>query len=388
MVFSMYMPTRILFGEGALRKLVRENLPGKKALIVTGGTSTEKLGYIQRLQQLLTKNRAHVESVVYRGVTPNPTIQQVEECVALARESQCDFLIGLGGGSSIDTAKAAAVLLTNEGEIWNYASGGSGGAKPVVNQPMPLVAIPTTAGTGSEADPWMVITNGETNEKIGFGGSKTFPVLAVVDPELMQSVPPRTAAFQGFDALFHAVEGYISVAANPVSDLYALKSIGLISAHLAQAVGEDRDAEAVGAVALASTLSGVVESLSSCVSQHAMEHTLSAFHPKLPHGAGLIMLSGAYFERVLPFCPERFTDMAEAMGAKRPAKPEDFLTELQKLRTACGVDGLKMSDYGIGREDFEAYADNALETGRSLFSCDREELTREDVAAIYEKSFA
>jgi alcohol dehydrogenase len=119
-----------------------------------------------------------------------------------------------------------------------------------------------------------------------------------------------------------------------------------------------------------------------------MEHTLSAFHPELPHGAGLIMLSGAYFERVLPFCPERFADMAEAMGAKKPAKPEDFLAELKKLRTACGVDGLKMSGYGIGREDFGAYADNAMETGRSLFSCDREELSREDVVAIYEKSFA
>lgn len=388
MAFSMYMPTRIVFGEGALRRLVRENLPGKKALIVTGGTSTEKFGYIERLQQLLIKNKTHAESVVYRGVTPNPTIEQVEACVALARENECDFLIGLGGGSSIDTAKAAAVLLTNGGKVWDYASGGTGGAKPVVNRPMPLVAIPTTAGTGSEADPWMVITNGETNEKIGFGGSKTFPVLAVVDPELMQSVPPRAAVYQGFDAFFHAVEGYISVAANPVSDLYALKSIELIAGKLEASITGERDAGAVADVALASTLSGIVESLSSCVSQHAMEHTLSAFHSELPHGAGLIMLSGAYFERVLPFCPERFSDMAEAMGAKKPARPEDFLTELQKLRAACGVDGLKLSDYGIGRESFGAYADNAMEAGRSLFSCDREELTRDDVAAVYEKSFA
>lgn len=387
MKFSYYMPTRILFGEGSLNRLVREQLPGDKALIVTGGTSTTKLGYIDRLRQLLQKNKAHPASVVYDKVAPNPTMSHVEECIALARAESCDFIIAIGGGSCIDTAKAVALLLTNGGGIWDYANGGTGGAKPVQKPSMPLIAIPTTAGTGSEADPWMVITNEKTNEKIGFGNNKTFPVLSVVDSELMQTVPSRAAAYQGFDALFHAVEGYLSVAANVMSDLYALKSMALIAGNLPASVKGEKDTQAVANVTLASTLSGIVESTSSCVSQHAMEHTLSAFHPELPHGAGLIMLSKAYFTRFLPVCPDRFVNMAEAMGAAVPAKPEDFLAILTELQEHCGVSNLKMSDYGIRKEDLATYAENAMETGFTLFSCDRTGLTREDVAAIYEQAW-
>lgn len=387
MKFSYYMPTRILFGEGSLNRLAREQLPGKKALIVTGGTSTAKLGYIDRLRKLLQKNKAHPESVVYDKVAPNPTMGHVEECTALARTEDCDFIIALGGGSCIDTAKAVALLLTNGGDIWNYANGGTGGSQPVQTPSMPFIAIPTTAGTGSEADPWMVITKETTNEKIGFGNNKTFPVLAVVDSELMQSVPSRTAAFQGFDALFHAVEGYLSLAANFMSDMYALKSMALIAGNLPAAVSGEKNAEAVANVTLASTLSGIVESTSSCVSQHAMEHTLSAFHPELPHGAGLIMLSRAYFARFLEACPERFADMAEAMGAASPAKPEDFITLLTELQVRCGVSNLRMSDYGIQKEALTACAENAMETGVTLFACDRAELKREDVVAIYEQAW-
>ena len=387
MFFQHFIPVRILFGEGSLKRIARESLPGSKALIVTGGSSTTKLGYIDRLQELLQKNRAHVESIVYRDVMPNPTLRNVEKCAALARKHNCDFLIALGGGSSIDTAKAAALLLANGGELWDYAPGGTGGCETIPNKPLPVIAIPTTAGTGSEADPWMVVTNEKTSEKIGLGNSKTFPVLSIVDPELMYSVPPQLAAFQGFDAFFHAVEGYLSVTANPVSDLYALKSIALIGDNLKAAVAPEPNPEAVAQVALASTLSGLVEAASSCTSHHAMEHALSALHPRLPHGAGLIMLSMAYFRHFAPLCPERFSDMAKAMRADTADGPAGFLSALEKLQEACGVAGLKMSDYGITPQRFGEYADNAMETGRMLFACDRTPLEREDVIAIYEQSY-
>lgn len=383
MKFSYYMPSRILFGAGSVQKLARTRLPGKKALIITGGTSTTRLGYVDKIQKLLAENSA--ESIVYDKVQPNPTLANVDACAALCREQHCDFVIGLGGGSSIDTAKAAAAMATNDGNYWDYVYGGSGKRQKIANDPLPIIAITTTAGTGTEADPWAVITNGE--EKIGFGGDRFFPTLSIVDPELMTTVPPRLTAFQGFDALFHATEGYIAKIANPISDMYALKSIELIGKSLAKAVTNGQDIEARSDIALANTLSGFVETMSSCTSEHAMEHALSALHPNLPHGAGLIMLSLSYYPEFASVCADRFIDMARALGKTNASQPSDFVDALQQLQQDCGVADLKMSDYQIDHTNFGKYADNALETMSGLFRIDRRTLSREDIIRIYQNSY-
>ena len=202
--FSYYMPTRIFFGPGSVKKLARAGLPAGRGLLVTGGSSTTKLGYVDKVCAVL--GEAGHEMTVYRGVQPNPTIETVRACAAIARQEGCTFVVGLGGGSSIDTAKAVAAMATNDGDWWDYIYGGSGKRQKLKNQPLPIVAITTTAGTGTEADPWTVITNGE--EKIGGGSDKTFPAISIVDPDFMMSVPPHLTAYQGFDALFHACEGY------------------------------------------------------------------------------------------------------------------------------------------------------------------------------------
>lgn len=383
MGFRYYLPTRILFGAGALDKLAKAALPAGKALLITGGASTTRLGYVDRVCAALTAG-GH-ESVIYRDVQPNPTIEGVRACAALARSEGCTFVVGLGGGSSIDTAKAAAVMATNDGDWWDYIYGGSGGRKRPAAQPLPIVAIPTTAGTGTEADPWTVITNGD--EKIGGGGDFTFPTFAVVDPDLMASVPPILTAYQGFDALFHACEGFIATIANPISEMFSLKSIELLGKSLARAVADGTDRAARADVALASTLSGFVETLSSCTSEHAIEHALSAFHPQLPHGAGLIMISRAYFTAFADACGDQFIQMARALGKTDAAHPMDFVDALSALQSACGVDALRMSDYGVDPNDFGKYADNALATTGGLFKLDAKPLSREDVIAILEKSY-
>lgn len=383
MGFNYYMPTRIFFGAGSVKKLAKTRLPGKKALLITGGSSTTKLGYVDLVRSLLTQ--AGAETVLYDGVQPNPTIDSVRACAALVREQGCDFVVGLGGGSSIDTAKATAVAAANPGDYWDYVYGGTGGGKRMEHDPLPIVAITTTAGTGTEADPWMVVTHGE--EKIGSGGDKTFPTLSIVDPELMSTVPPRMTAYQGFDALFHAVEGYIATIASPITDMYALRSIELIGKSLPRAVADGMDMDARADVALANTLSGFVESMSSCVSEHSIEHALSAFHPKLTHGAGLIMLSLAYFETFLGVCDERFIDMARALGKTDANRAEDFLEALADLQRACGVDELRMSEFGITEEKFGDYADNARATMGALFKLDRKQLSREDVIDILHRSY-
>ncbi|MBS5280717.1 MAG: iron-containing alcohol dehydrogenase [Butyricicoccus pullicaecorum] len=377
--FSYYMPTRIFFGAGSVKKLSRAPLPAGRGLLITGGSSTTKLGYVDKVCAALAE--AGHEMTVYRDVQPNPTIENVRECAAIAREQKCTFVVGLGGGSSIDTAKAAAVMATNDGDWWDYVYGGSGKGQKIKNQPLPIVAITTTAGTGTEADPWTVVTNGE--EKIGGGNDKTFPTLSIVDPDFMMTVPPHLTAYQGFDALFHACEGYLATIASPVSEMYSLKAIELIGKSLPRAVQDGSDAEARADVALANTLAGFVESLSSCTSEHAIEHAMSGFHPKLPHGAGLIMISLEYYKLFADVCADKFAHMAHALGRA----DGDFVAALAELQKQCGVDNLKMSDYGMENGDFGKYADHAFADMGGLFRVDAKQLTRDDVIGILSRSY-
>jgi len=385
-IFNQFIPTNLLFGCGSIKKLATEQLPGKMALIViSSGTSMRKYGYLDQVIELLAKNGA--TAVVYDKILPNPIHYHVMEAAALCKQEQCDFVIGLGGGSSIDSAKSIAVMACNPGDYWDYIHGGTGKGQPTSGGALPVVAIPTTAGTGTEADPWTVITHEERNEKIGFGNASTFPVLSIVDPELMVSVPAHLTAYQGFDAFFHAAEGYIARIASPISDLYALKSIRLLYQYLPTAVTDGANMEARSNVALASTLSGMVESTSSCTSEHSLEHAMSAYYPALPHGAGLIMLSVAYFTAFAQVVPERFMQMAEAMTGQRSQDPMDFVHALAHMQKACGVSELKMSEWGITEADLPRFVQNARENMGALFGLDPVALTNEKFLQIYKDSF-
>ncbi|MFR8088326.1 MAG: iron-containing alcohol dehydrogenase [Lachnospirales bacterium] len=388
MQFEYFVPSKILFGPGKLAELHKQILPGKKALIViSAGKSMRANGYLKRVQAEL--EMAGVESVIFDKILPNPIHKHVMEGAALAKAESCDFVVGLGGGSSIDSAKSIAVMATNPGDYWDYISGGSGKEKPVVNAPLPIVAITTTAGTGTEADPFTVITKEDTEEKIGFGVDGTFPVLSIVDPELMASVPAHLTAYQGFDALFHSTEGYLNRTANPISDMFALKAIELIGKSLPTAVKNGQDLEARTNVALANTLAGMVESLSGCISEHSIEHALSAYHPALPHGAGLIMISAAYYENFAKKeeCAERMVQMAKALGDEDAREPMDFVKRLRALQKACGVDDLKMSEYGVDGNDLLKYAVKARDTMGGLFEVDPVLVTEEDCVWILKESY-
>ncbi len=390
MSFRFFVPTHLLFGAGCLSKLRKQRLPGQRALIViSNGRSTRANGYLARVEEEL--HAAGVETHVYDGVLPNPVLENVAAGAALARSAHCDFIVGLGGGSSIDCAKAIAVMATNDGSFWDYLFGGTAGRKKMKADPLPLVAIPTTAGTGTELDPWMVVSNEETHEKIGGGNDRCFPVLSVVDPELMTTLPPRLTAFQGFDALFHGIECYLSKQASPLSDLFSREVVSSVAGHLARACTNGQDIAAREQVAYGSTLAGVSMTLSSNGSHHAMEHALSAFHHELPHGEGLILLSRAYFGHLAYHVPEvadRLVDLARLMGRPDASDPHDFLTALDELLHACGVAGLRMSDHGITPDEIPALARNARETMGMLFATDRFSLTETDVERIYAKALA
>ena len=388
MGFNMYIPTRTLFGAGKLNKLKDQDMPGKKAMIViSNGKSTRENGYLARTEEQL--KLAGVETVVFDKVEPNPLKSTVMLGSLFARENGCDFIVALGGGSCIDASKAIAIMATNPGDLWDYIQSGTGKRKVIGVKPLPIVAITTTAGTGSETDAGAVITNERTYEKVGIKGRALFPVLAIVDPELMKSVPPEFTAFQGWDALSHSMEGYINNKTSLMSDMYAITAIENVGRYLARAVKNGTDMEARERVAFGNYLSGVVMCVGTTSSQHSLEHAMSAYHQDLPHGAGLIMLSKAYFTHFINkhVCDERFVQMARAMGMEEAKEPMDFITMLVELQKDCGVADLKMSDYGIRRSEFETLAKNAKDSMGGLFSVDRSELSIEDCILIYEASY-
>lgn len=286
-----------------MNNLHKQDMPGRKALLViSNGRSIRTNGYLDRVEEQLSLRA--VESVLFDRVESNPLVSTVMEGGLSARENGCDMVVALGGGSVIDAAKAIAVTATNEGDYWDYVSGGMGKAQSLKQKPLPVVTIPTTAGTGSETDAACVVTNDKTHEKTGFGHPSLYPVLAVIDPELMLTVPPTFTAYQGFDALFHSIEGYVSNRANPMSDLYALEAIGNVSRYLPEA-----------------------------------------------------------------------------------DKPEDFIAALEALKEKCGVADLKMSDYGISRDEASKFALNAKDTMGRLFTLDRITLSDADCQKIYKESY-
>ena len=367
--YDMYIPTRVMFGAGMLNKLSEQPMPGRRALIIiSNGKSTRANGYLARTEEQLHK--AGVETCIFDGVASNPTV-------------------ALGGGSVMDCAKAIAVMATNEGELWDYVPIGSGKGQPIAVKPLPIVAVTTTAGTGSETDNSGVITKEDTFEKAFVGDASLFPVLSIVDAELMKSVPATFTAYQGFDALFHSTEGYIAKGANLMSDMYALEAICNIAEYLPRAIKDGNDLEARTRVAFGNTLSGGVMCLTLITSEHALEHALSAYHPNLPHGAGLIMVSRAYYKYFIEHhaCDDRFIRMAQAMGMPEATKPEDFLTALTRLQEACGVADLKMSDYGITPDEFETLMRNTREVMGVMFTSDRVQMSDEDIVEVYRQSY-
>ena len=388
MNFDFNNPTRILFGSGKLDELGSRPMPGKKALLLmSGGRSAKVSGaYDRTLKQM---EKAGVEIAEFAKVMENPVKEMVMEGAAFARENGCDFIVALGGGAVLDSAVAIAAMATNPGDLWDYVNGGTGKAQPLVNPGLPIVTITLTAGTGSEVNCWGVISNLETNEKSGFGDPSLVPVLAVVDPELMRTVPAKYTAYQGFDALFHNTEVMMSNGVNILSEAIALSAIENIASYLPRAVKDGNDLEAREHVAYGSTMAGITMQLTSTTAQHSMEHAMSAYHHDLPHGAGLIMISKAFAEFFIKkhACDAQFIKMAKAMGIKDADKPEDFITALVDLQKTCGVADLKMSDYGMKKEECMTLAVNARETMGGLFLANPCPMSDEECAGIFEESY-
>ena len=396
--YTFFAQTRVLFGAGKLAELGDAPLPGRRALVVTtGGKSVKANGYLDRT--LAELDRAGVSHVLFDRIEPNPLRKTVNDGGWLAHTEGCDFVLALGGGSVMDGCKGICAVAANpvvaaDGtesarDIWDYVMGGTARGMHIQNDPLPLVCVTTTAGTGSEVDAGAVISCEENDEKLRLGDPRLMPVLAVVDPELMLTVPARLTAFQGFDALFHSVECFIANNHNPMGDMICREGIRNAAAALPTCVNEGSDIDARTELAFANTLGGYAMVCSGCCGCHGTEHAMSAHHHDLPHGAGLIMIARAYHQHMIGVhaCDERYIEMARLMGNASASEPADFIAELERLMATCHVDDLKMSDWGITEDELDAMATNGLSANAALYAHDPSPLSHDDVLAILRASF-
>ena len=370
------------FGKGA-----REELPGeiksrgfKKAFVVTDKSLVE-CGLINKVTDVL--QRAEIPYEVYSDVKPNPSIKNVTDGVEACRNSGADVIVAVGGGSSIDTAKGVSIVMTNP-ERSDIVS--LNGASNTINRGMPLIALPTTAGTAAEVTINYVITDEEREIKMVCVDPHDIPILAIIDSELMASMPKSIAASTGMDALTHAVEGYITKAHNTMSDMFHMKAIQIIFDNLAKAVNE-KDEDAINNMGYAQYIAGMGFSNVGLGIVHSMAHQLGAVYDT-PHGLANAILLPTVMKFNGEVCYERFRDILKGLGihADNFTKEEVIKTFIEKIKDLSEQVGITQTvkDTGAKEEDFPMLADKAMQD--PCKPGNPREVTKEDFIELFRQA--
>ncbi len=339
--FSFQLPTRIEYGMGVFSSLATETsrLGARKAVIITDKGLREVLSDEAMVRPL---ERAGIKVAVFDEVEPNPKDKDVEKGAALVREFGAEALVALGGGSPIDCAKAISVLVSHGGNRIKLYEGKSKVTRPS----LPWIAVPTTAGTGSEVTFSSVITDSENKYKMSVRSPLMAAEVALVDPELTYTVPPKTTAATGVDALTHAIEAYTVICSEPISDALALHAVGLIAGSLRDAVRDGRNAKARQDMMLGSLLAGLAFSHSDVGSVHCMAESLGGVYD-LPHGVCNAILLPYVMEYNMAYCRDKYAAVAQAMGAGDTAG-----AAVEAVKTLCRDVGLpELSSLGIDPSD-------------------------------------
>jgi choline dehydrogenase len=359
-VRAVEVPTRLVHGPGALARLgdVLGELGVARPMLVTD-PGVAAAGLADRALELLD------EAVVFDQVRPNPDIELVDRGALIYRESACDGLVGLGGGSSIDTAKSIGLVAQHGGSILDL----EWGRDPIVHRVPPLVAVPTTAGTGSEVTLWAVITDHERRIKFNVGGTPLIgPHVALVDPELMLGLPPAVTAATGMDALSHAIECYTCDYHQPFNDAVALLAIELVAGWLRTAVADGSNLEARTHMAHAATLGGLAYGTESAGAAHAMSQSAGGVHD-CPHGALTARVLGPVCEFNAPADPERYARIAVGLGVDtggmdRLEAALAGVEEVYRLTDDVGIP--TMAELGFSEEEIPKLAKIALEDPQTV----------------------
>lgn len=379
MAREFIVPGKIISGSGALEAAESAlNAFGKKALIVTDKVMID-LGNCAKVESAL-KNEG-VDYVIYSDITGEPTDVMIDGGAKVYKEKGCDFIVALGGGSPIDSMKAIASLIENGGSISDYMG-------KVIDVPVPpMVAIPTTAGTGSEATQFTIITDTKKDIKMLLKGAVLMPTLAIIDPQFTMTAPPKITAATGLDALCHAVEAYTSRKAQTLSDTFAVSAVKRIFKFLPVAFKDGKNEEARVEMSVAALEAGIAFNNASVTVIHGMSRPIGAlFH--VAHGLSNAMLMKECLKFALPGAYDRFADLGRAIGAAKAedsdeAAAEKFLKEIENITKVLETPTLE--EYGIDREKFFSVIDkmsfDAMASGSPQNT--KRDVSEEDVKQIY-----
>jgi len=385
MAFDMFVAGRIRFGCGAVSEVgeVAKKTGGKRALLVTDAVLAE-MKTAERIEKLLKD--AGIQTWVFSDVEPEPSVETTDAAAELAREKGCDLVVGLGGGSSMDVAKAVSVLVTNDGSAARYQ-----GLGLVEKAGVCRIMIPTTAGTGSEVTFTSVLIRKSDGFKGGINDEKLFPDYSILDPELTVTMPPRVTAATGMDALIHALEAYVGRQASPFSDMFAEEALVRIGRWIRVAVKNGRDIEARSEMMLAALYGGIALANAGVGACHALSYPLGAVYG-VGHGVGNALLIPYVARYNCQAAPERYADAAELLGYlqdgsdplfERAELCADVLEELVfDLELPATLEDL---DVGITPESLEGLAEKAMAVSRPMENNPRE-MKAEDCVNIYKEA--
>lgn len=375
MEFQYYLPVNLVFGRGKADVIgERAAALGTRALIVTGGSSTRKSGLLDRAIKQLEDHG--VSYVLFDKAEPNPLTTTVWKGAETARREGCDFILSIGGGSSLDTGKGIAFLAVNEGDISDYIYG-----KKTSNKALPVLAVPTTCGTGSEGNGFAVMTNPDTLDKKSLRCSAIIPACSIVDPQLMMTMPGNILASVGFDALCHNIDAYLSATSQPLTELMALEGVRLAAESLVSLYEGSKDLNHWDQLSLASTLGGMVINTAGVTALHGMEHPVSGLKDAV-HGRGLAALAPFVFEASIKGAPHKFSALSRLLGGEGEW---DFTDQIRSLITRLGLtEGLK--DMGVEESDLNWLTENCFKVSAPSMANHPVVFTPEEVKEIYRKS--
>jgi len=381
--FSFTGAKKIVFGCGSFSGLVGQvrDLRAKKPFVAVDG-NLAKLGVGDRIAEMF--DRGGMKAVLYDRVLPEPPLEQADEGAGLALKGKCDIVIGIGGGSAMDVAKAVAVVAAHGAEAKDFL-----GLNRVPGPGLPKIMLPTTAGTGSEVTFTSVFVRPDLKKKEGMNSPYLYPELALLDPFLTVSLPPGPTASTGIDALCHAIESYTSINASPLSEMISLEAIALISEHLRTAVHDGTNISAREKMLLGSLYAGLGLANAGVTAVHSLSYPLGGKYG-IPHGLANTVLLPHVMNYNLPGALEKFADIAAAMGEtvdNMPLREAAGLAveAISALIADCGVQ-TSLEELGIEEGAFEELAKIALTVARPLANNPRP-VTLEDAVAIYEDAF-
>lgn len=381
--FTVTQPTRIHFGVESIKDLAAQvrSLGGSRVFMVVD-PGVVAAGLLPRITVSLEADS--LPFTIYDQIDPEPGLKLADHGAKLAKKAKCDCVIGVGGGSAMDVAKAVSILLTNGGKAADYIGLGKI-AKPGV----PKIMVPTTAGTGAEVTFTAVFINEKSSSKAGMNGDPLYPDAAILDPTLTTSIPPHVTAATGIDALTHALEAYLSTQAHPISDMYALEAIDLIVGNLGRAYANGDNLAARSAMLLGSLLAGKALATAGVGLVHAMAYPLGGMH-QIPHGLANAVLLPYVMAYNLIGAPERFATLAEMLGVDTSEMSlreagEAAVEAVYRLNDDVGIPKT-LADLQIPREDIPEMARIALTVSRPVANNPRKP-TLEEVMSIYEEAF-